>query len=203
MTAILLSGGLDSTALAFWKKPDVAYTVNYGQVSADAEIKSSKRIASLLQIDHKILSFDLSSIGSGDLVNKEASSFAPKTDWWPFRNQILLTLTCSAIISENINIHTLIFGTVSSDSYHKDGTNEFFEAFNNLLSKQEGDIRITTPAINLSTSELVRISGITLEQISWTHSCHKSNLACGNCRGCYKHQNTMEELGWSLSKVSK
>ncbi len=30
-TAILLSGGMDSIALAYWKRPELAITINYGQ----------------------------------------------------------------------------------------------------------------------------------------------------------------------------
>ena len=36
-TALLLSGGMDSIALAYWKRPDIALTIDYGQAAADAE----------------------------------------------------------------------------------------------------------------------------------------------------------------------
>jgi len=34
MRAILLSGGIDSAALACWQKPDLAININYGQKPA-------------------------------------------------------------------------------------------------------------------------------------------------------------------------
>lgn len=203
MKGILLSGGLDSLALSYWKRPDIAFTVDYGQKANLAEIKAASKIAKDLKMQHNIIKIDVSQIGSGDLLNRPFCDSAPKSDWWPFRNQMLLTAVCTYILSYNIPVHKLLFGTVKNDSYHKDGTEEFFKAFNQLLQCQEGELKIETPAIGLSAIELIRISGVTLEKLSWGHSCHKSNYACGQCRGCYKHQNTLEKLGWPLSKAIK
>ena len=36
MRALLLSGGMDSIALAFWKRPEIAITIDYGQRAAEA-----------------------------------------------------------------------------------------------------------------------------------------------------------------------
>lgn len=199
MTGILLSGGLDSLSLAYWKKPKIAFTVDYGQKAANAEIKASTKICSDLNIQHHVITVNLAEIGSGDLLSTKDCQTAPKSDWWPYRNQLLLTTVCGYILSNNIPINKILFGTVNSDSYHKDGTKDFFTAFNSLLNIQEGDIQIEASAIDMTTAELIKESGIALEKISWAHSCHKSNFACGQCRGCFKHQNTMDELGWSLS----
>jgi len=38
MKAILLSGGLDSIALAYWLRPQIAVTIDYGQRPARAVI---------------------------------------------------------------------------------------------------------------------------------------------------------------------
>jgi 7-cyano-7-deazaguanine synthase len=32
--------------------------------------------------------------------------------------------------------------------------------------------------------------------LAWAHSCHISDFACGQCRGCVKHYKTWEALGW-------
>ncbi|WP_373031429.1 7-cyano-7-deazaguanine synthase [Sulfurovum sp.] len=203
MKGILLSGGLDSLALAYWQKPQIAFTVDYGQKAAEAEIRASAKITKDLGIRHVIITIDVTQVGSGDLLNTTSCQTAPKSDWWPFRNQMLLTTVCSYIMSHDIAVKELLFATVANDSYHKDGTKNFFSAFNDLLACQEGDIQILTPAINMSAVELIRTSKVTLEKLSWGHSCHKSNYACGECRGCYKHQNTLDELGWSLTETIK
>jgi 7-cyano-7-deazaguanine synthase len=46
--AILLSGGIDSIALAYWQRPDIAITIDYGQAPAQAEINASTAVASAL-----------------------------------------------------------------------------------------------------------------------------------------------------------
>lgn len=48
--AILLSGGMDSIALAYWLRPEVAITLDYGQKAAEAEIAAAARVAQLLRI---------------------------------------------------------------------------------------------------------------------------------------------------------
>jgi 7-cyano-7-deazaguanine synthase len=40
-TGLLLSGGMDSVALAYWLRPDVAFTIDYGQLSAEGELRSA------------------------------------------------------------------------------------------------------------------------------------------------------------------
>src|SRR5690242_18606450 len=89
--AILLSGGIDSVALAFWKRPSTAITVNYGQRAAVAEVRAAAQVSRLLGMRHEVLEIDCSTLGSGDLANSPPAPLAPTTDWWPFRNQLLVT----------------------------------------------------------------------------------------------------------------
>src|SRR3954469_1749497 len=96
---LLLSGGMDSYALAFLNKPDIALNINYGQKSAIAELQASKLLAERLHIPLLELSIDLSSIGSGDLTDNAPIHHAPASDWWPFRNQALITLAAMRLIS--------------------------------------------------------------------------------------------------------
>ncbi len=198
MNAILLSGGLDSTSIAYWIKPDFAFTIDYGQNSAEAEIEASKSICKRIGINHEIITVDIRSIGSGDLINKSQSVIAPKSDWWPFRNQLLITIASSYILSNNLDIDEIIFGSVRNDSYHTDGKKEFFDHMNKLLQFQEGSLKVSTPAIDLTAVELIKKSNIPLSLLSWSNSCHKARYACGNCRGCYKQQNVFHELGYIL-----
>ena len=45
---LLLSGGMDSTALAAWKRPSACVTVDYGQQAAAAELKAATLVGELL-----------------------------------------------------------------------------------------------------------------------------------------------------------
>jgi 7-cyano-7-deazaguanine synthase len=189
---ILLSGGMDSISLAYWKRPSVAITINYGQAAADTEIRTSAIIASELDMEHHIIAIDCSSLGSGDLINNAAIKGSPSSEWWPYRNQLLISLACMKGISLGIN--ELMLGSVKSDGFHKDGTPGFFQRMSDLMEYQEGNIHITSPCIHLSTVDLIKLSNIPKHLLHWAHSCHTSNIPCGKCRGCNKYNQTLTEL---------
>ncbi|KRF00594.1 7-cyano-7-deazaguanine synthase [Frateuria sp. Soil773] len=191
-TALLLSGGMDSIALAWWKRPELAFTVDYGQLAATAEISASAAICSALDIPHTVLRFDAKALGSGDMAGTAADPNAPASDWWPYRNQLLVTLVAMKAVATGVQ--RLWLGTVASDGIHKDGTPEFFENINRLLSHQEGGIVVEAPAIGLRTVDLIRQSDIPRSMLAWAHSCHKADVPCCNCRGCNKHFETLQEL---------
>lgn len=191
-TALLLSGGMDSLCLAWWKRPDIAITIDYGQLPAKAEISASGAICRALGIEHHVLRVDCRALGSGDMAGAVANQNAPASDWWPYRNQLLATLAAMKAIS--LGVSHLLIGTVRSDGSHIDGTSEFVDMLSRLISLQEGGMVIEAPAINLSTPELARLSGVPDSLLAWAHSCHKANVACGDCRGCNKYFETLQEL---------
>ncbi|MDP9649677.1 7-cyano-7-deazaguanine synthase [Paraburkholderia caledonica] len=191
-TALLLSGGMDSLCIAWWKRPEVAITIDYGQLPASAEVVAAGAVCKALDIEHHVIRVDCRALGSGDMAGAVANPNAPASDWWPYRNQLLATLAAMKAISLGVN--RLLLGTVRSDGSHKDGTPEFVEALSTLLSMQEGAMSVESPAIHLSTVELTRISGVPFGQLAWAHSCHKANVACGDCRGCNKYIQTLQEL---------
>lgn len=197
-SALLLSGGMDSLSLAWWRRPDFAITIDYGQLAADAEIEASAAICKRLEIPHHVIRIDCHSLGSGDMAGTEANLYAPAADWWPYRNQLLITL--SAMRAIDLGVNRLMIGTVRSDCTHKDGAKNFVDAISNLLACQEGCMLIEAPAIEMSTAELVRRSGIPSSCLAWAHSCHKANVACGNCRGCNKYFEVFDELGYDLDR---
>lgn len=197
-TGLLLSGGIDSSALAFWKPPQVCFTVDYGQLPAAAEINAAKSIAAHLGVRHEILRLDCSSFGSGDLSRKPALKLSHTPEWWPFRNQLLVTLC--AIRAVELQLHELFIGTVRSDSVHGDGRPEFISAMDTTLKVQEGGLRLSAPALNMTSLELISAAGVSLETLATTHSCHTGCLACGRCRGCQRRFKTFQALGmeaWS------
>lgn len=193
-TALLLSGGMDSVAIAWWKRPDFAITIDYGQRAAEGEIKASAQVAKELGIAHEVVRVDCSPLGSGDMAGVAADHVAPTTEWWPYRNQLLITLVGMRAIA--MQVETLFIGTVRSDgSSHADGTPRFVQKMDELMAYQEGHLRVSAPAIEYSTAQLVRHAGVPPGVLAWAHSCHKADIACGNCRGCNKYRETYLELG--------
>ena len=192
MKALLLSGGMDSIAVAFWQRPEIAITIDYGQRAAEAEIAAASQVAKEIGMQHEIITIDCRAIGSGDMAGNDALGVAPVPEWWPFRNQLLVTFAAARGIT--LGVAEVMTGSVSSDGTHADGRPEFYDAMDRVTAVQEGGIRISAPALTMTTAELVLHSGVPREILAWAHSCHTGNLACGQCRGCVKHYQVTKEI---------
>ena len=193
-TAILLSGGMDSIALAYWKRPTIAVTVDYGQLPAEGEIQAAKAVAEALDMQHEIIQVDCRALGVGELIGGQQLAGSPTPEWWPYRNQFLLTLAAMKVI--RYGVQELMIGTVASDNVHRDGHPAFVQLMDQVTAFQEGDLRISAPALDLTAAELVRTSGIPRSILCFAHSCHTAPVPCGECRGCLKYRATMQELYW-------
>ena len=191
-TLLLLSGGIDSTCIAAWKRPEICLTIDYGQRPAVAEIEAAREVCAALELRHETLICDLRHLGSGDLTASESLSIAPTPEWWPFRNQMLLTL--AAMKGVGWGITTILIGTVSTDRIHADTSKEFINRADALFGMQEGHINIAAPGSLLTPAVLIKKSKIGISTLSLTHSCHTGNHACGFCRGCQKHQMVLSNL---------
>lgn len=183
---------MDSIALAYWKRPEIAFTVDYGQTPAAAEIAAAGQISGELGIEHHIIRADCSRLGSGDMASAAPLAIAPVPEWWPYRNQLLITLAGMRAVA--LGVTEMLLGSVASDGLHADGRSDFFDAMDKLMGVQEGSIAIRAPALEMTTVELVQASGIPRSLLAWAHSCHTGNLACGACRGCVKHYEVTNTL---------
>ena len=86
-----------SIALAYWLRPTVAFTVDYGQLPAQAEIRASAQICRELSIP-LVIRVDCSGLGLGGLTTRPGVEISPTVEWWPFRNQLLVTLAGTKMI---------------------------------------------------------------------------------------------------------
>lgn len=200
-SGLLLSGGMDSLCIAWWLRPQIAFTVDYGQLAAGAEITASREICDQLEIEHHTLYVDCRAFGSGDMAGAEANEFAPATDWWPYRNQMLVTFAAMKAIGLGVN--RLLLGSVRSDGSHKDGTTQFISSMSHLLAIQEGGLLLEAPAIEFSTAELIRHAGVPMGLLAWAHSCHSAEVACGRCRGCNKYFTVLQEIQGEVDQLGE
>ncbi|MFO0851840.1 MAG: 7-cyano-7-deazaguanine synthase [Gemmataceae bacterium] len=192
--AVLLSGGMDSTAVAYWLRPDYTITVDYGQAAAAGELRAATAITDALGVRHEIIRVDCRTIGAGVMAPEGPGvlPFNVTPEWWPFRNQLVVTLAAARAI--RFGVTSLAIGTVRSDARFADGTPGFVSRLDSLLSHQEGGIRLAAPALEMSTVELVRASGVLAEMLGWSLSCHRSENPCGRCNGCRKRAECWSEL---------
>ena len=179
-------------------RPDRCLTIDYGQVAAAAERRSAEQVAKLLHLPWAGITVTASDVGGGLMVGSDAraptgpAGTAP--EWWPFRNQLLITLAAAWGVTRGVT--TIQVGTVASDgARHADGTQAFLTAIDQTVSLQEGHIRVAAPAAHMTATQLLHDSGVSEAVLGWTHSCHRANLPCASCPGCIKRAETLRAAG--------
>lgn len=100
-SVLLLSGGLDSTSIAAWKHPNCCLSIDYGQRAADAERRAAATICEHLSLPFAHIKVDASVVGAG-LMNASSDPAVFTPEWWPYRNQLLITLAASWGVTEGM-----------------------------------------------------------------------------------------------------
>ncbi|REJ75613.1 MAG: 7-cyano-7-deazaguanine synthase QueC [Acidobacteria bacterium] len=196
----LVSGGMDScvtAAIAARESKELAFLhVSYGQRTEARERKAFQDITDHFGVDQRLeVSIEhLAKIGGSSLTDtnieiSDAQLDSPDipSSYVPFRNANMLSIAVSW--AEVIKASSIYIGAVAEDSSgYPDCRPEFFGAFEAMVArgtKPETQLRIRTPIIHLSKSEIVSL-GIELEApLELTWSCYRNeDLACGTCDSC-------------------
>ncbi|MCP1842135.1 7-cyano-7-deazaguanine synthase [Bradyrhizobium sp. USDA 4524] len=196
MRVLLFSGGLDSSALAFWKRPDACLTVDYGQRPARGEMAAAAAICRELGLRHEVLAIDLRALGAGSLAGAAPSALGAAEEFWPYRNQMLITMAGMRFLPQGLK--EIMIGAVRTD-VHADGKSPFLRGIDRLMSLQEGAVSVTAPARALHPRRLLEVSGFPRSLVGLTFSCHVMEYACGQCRGCEKHLETVARFATSAA----
>ncbi|HIH78362.1 MAG TPA: 7-cyano-7-deazaguanine synthase QueC [Halobacteria archaeon] len=225
---VLLSGGLDSSTLAYYVK-NMGYDLypisfDYGQKSR-RELDASIKIGRSLGVkDHKFIKIDLKSIGgsaltsdidvpkTGDLDNKR-QEISDKKDipitYVPARNTIFLSIALA--YAEVIDADVIFYGANCIDySGYPDCRPEFIDAFNNLAkwgTKKgvEGKtIEIEAPFLFYTKKDIVKTAldlGVPIEE---TWSCYDDgDEPCGRCDSCIIRQKAIDEVNAEIRNEKK
>ncbi len=211
LAVVLLSGGLDSCvtmAIAREKHNVALLHVGYAQRTQTREYNSFRSIARYYKVpETRTLAIELdffrkiggSSLTDPDIpVDKNNTNADVPTSYVPFRNTHLLSIAVSW--AEVIKADKVYIGAVQQDSPdYPDCRAEYYEAYNRLVdvgTKPSTDIKVVTPLLNMSKSEIVK-KGIELAaplQLTW--SCYERNdNACGCCQSCLLRLKAFEEAG--------
>lgn len=191
MKVLLFSGGIDSSCLAWMERPHRLAFIDYGQIPAKGELRACRAIADELGLPLDVHVTDLRAFGGGSMAGHVGSTDAPP-EFWPFRNQMLITVAAMVYAPEGAT--ELMVGTVRSDRQHPDGRARFLRAMSGVLRSQSS-MSLRAPAANEQTLALAKRSGVPAEILGWTFSCHTGEWACGQCRGCQKHAEVKRKLG--------
>lgn len=199
IAVVAASGGLDScvtAAIAIENYRLALAHINYGQRTETRELKAFNDIAEHYEVEKKLvidythlsriggssLTDDSIEVSKADLTNKEVPS-----SYVPFRNANILSACTSW--AEVLGAEAIFMGAVFEDSSgYPDCRPAFFEAFENTINlgtKPETNIKIETPIIHLTKSEIIA-KGIELNApLNLTWSCYQNeDEACGECDSC-------------------
>ncbi|MBA7483716.1 7-cyano-7-deazaguanine synthase [subsurface metagenome] len=207
----LLSGGMDSTTLAYVAK-DMGYEIvalhfTYGQRTEEKERSCARTVARMLDAREFVeISLEhFKKIGASSLTDTEIAvekyageeEGVPST-YVPFRNANLLAIATS--LAEARRAEAIFIGVQTGDyPGYPDCRPEFIEAFQRAVDLgTAADPRITlmTPFVRMTKVDIIRKGlelGVPYEQ---TWSCYQNNdRACGVCSSCHYRKEAFREVG--------
>ena len=201
----VLSGGLDSTVATWIFKEDYkihALTFNYGQKSAEMEIKAANAICNEIGVEHTVIELPwLANLGRSALISNEnipepevndlddldISQESAHSVWVPGRNIVFTSIANSFAESERASI--IIMGwDLEEAATFPDNSKEFLNAFNNVLEIGSIDnIRIEAPLIDMDKLDIVKLGNDIGVPLNLSYSCYKGlETHCGVCESCMR-----------------
>jgi len=213
VNVVVLSGGLDSTVcmgLAALEGEVLALTFDYGQRHR-IELGRAEAVALHYEAEHLVVRLDAGQWGGSaltdpavDVPEHSGAAAGPgiPVTYVPARNLIFLAVAVG--VAEARDADDVYLGVNALDySGYPDCRPEFvrsFEATAALALKRgvEGrPVRISTPLIDLTKAEIVRLGLAVRAPLELTWSCYRggSDRPCGTCDACALRAKGFAEAG--------
>ncbi len=203
---ILLSGGLDSlVSLGLAKEKygiSLALTFDYGQKSAENEIKASKAICDYYDLEHKVMKLDwLKEITHTSLVGEKNVPTGSELDnpeksmksvWVPNRNGLFLNIAGSFADGEDYD-YILIGANKEEGQTFPDNTQEFIDRINaGFEYSTQKKPKVIAPLINSDKNDIVKLALENRIPLELTRSCYQNTEKhCGVCESCTRLKNAL------------
>lgn len=215
-SAVLVSGGLDSTVLLHYVAKDLkdtpihALSFNYGQKHSKELDRACWQCEQLSCVkEHKVLDisfFKVIADGASTLVEgggevpdlgalDEAQLDQPPT-YVPNRNMILLSL--AAAFAESRGCRTVYYGAQAQDEYgYWDCTSEFVAHLNQTLAlNRRNAVTVRAPFAGLSKSDEVEVGLRLGVNFAHTWTCYRGgDRPCGECPTCVERTSAFRNAG--------
>lgn len=205
-TMVLLSGGLDSTVMAYSRECDLFLSFYYGSKHNGQEIKHAKKTATRLGVEHRVI--DLSDIFqnfNSALIDRKRpiphGHYEDKTmreTVVPFRNGILLAIATGVAESEGIK-NIGIAAHAGDHAVYPDCRSAFLTGFHHAAnSGTYGKVNICFPFLGTTKTDIV-LKGEALNiPFEDSYSCYEGDeVQCGLCSTCFERR----EAFWLASVV--
>ncbi|MEJ8542226.1 7-cyano-7-deazaguanine synthase QueC [Methanothermobacter wolfeii] len=208
----ILSAGMDSsvsTALLSREYDISAITFDYGQRSAQMEVRYARKLSEYLGIEHRVIELPwLGELGGsvltddgelpspGDLDDVEECLETARKVWVPGRNIVFTSVGVS--FAEALDADAVIVGWDREEAAtFPDNSREFLEAFNSLLGIGTlRGVRVLAPVIDMTKKEIVE-AGMEMDfPFELTYSCYTGeDVHCGVCESCLRRRRAFELAG--------
>lgn len=207
-SVILFSGGLDSTAnLALCREFDIpvlALTANYGQRSAQQEIRAAQKLCQYLDIPHQTVDLTwLGNLGGSaltgnsaipkltleELDQEEKTRATAKAVWVPNRNGVLINV--AAAYAERLGAQHVVVGfNIEEAATFPDNSIEYLKRANEALTFSTANgVQVASYTASWDKKRIV-------EELKTLHpkfpfdliwSCyHGEPTPCGTCESCQR-----------------
>jgi 7-cyano-7-deazaguanine synthase len=113
-----------------------------------------------------------------------------------------MLVTLAGMLLQPEGLSEIIIGAVASDR-HADGRRPFLRTLDRLMQLQEGKVALAAPGVTMTTADLLKKARFPRRLIGLTFSCHVHEYACGQCSGCTKHRDVVEEVYGSRSPTGR
>ncbi|MDR1613941.1 MAG: 7-cyano-7-deazaguanine synthase QueC [Campylobacteraceae bacterium] len=210
----IISGGMDSALAAFRAKKDgneiIALHFNYGQRTQKKELECFEKIADVLGAKKVVLDTSfIKNTSSSSLTDRTLhvrtsglEEGVPNT-YVPYRNGIFISIAAS--LAEKEGAQSLYLGVMEEDSSgYPDCTEDFIKKIEDAVNegtKKETNIKIHTPLVHLTKSDIVKEALLLDVPLELTWSCYvNEDEACGVCDSCrlrlrgFKNANAVDKI---------
>lgn len=194
---LLLSGGIDSTTLLAKLSSEgyevIALSFNYGQ-KHEIELNYARQNAKNYGVkEHHIIELDKMLFNSSALVNNKISISTYESEnlpngqvnaYVPFRNLLFLSMALSMAESKNINEVYIAINNDDNNNFW-DCRYDFINQINAIV-KTNTSIKVKTPFIHISKSEVIELANQLNVDLENTITCYnpKGKIECGQCLSC-------------------
>ncbi|MGG6310045.1 7-cyano-7-deazaguanine synthase [Paenibacillus macerans] len=195
----MLSGGPDSSTLAYWVKQQGyelhSLTFNFGEEEGDAEKQCSQFIADQVSSSHKFVDFispmkDLYAFDDiPDPIHILRKVATPYEHVRGFGAGIALSIAASYAIE--LGASDLFYAVHKDDTVYRENNDDFFKLISKAISIECGKgFKIHTPFLGKSKAEVLRLGAELGVPLQKTWSCAtNSEIQCGTCEPCKDRRN--------------
>ena len=199
---LMLSGGPDSSTLAYWLKHEGyelhTLTFNFGETEGAAERRCAKLIAEQVSKSHQFVDF---SDPMAELYGKdEAVHILRKVAEPPMRVKGFgsgVAISMAASYALEMGVFDLFYAVHRDDAIYSDNCPEYFQLLSQAISMEVGrPFTIHTPFLNRTKAEVLQLAESLGVPLTDTWSCARgSQIHCGTCDPCRDRMQAFASIG--------